>query len=502
MNERIDWTGKLNEFGIEVLNRLGEPSPHLNNPIVTRLQADPEGFVEWIQTVPGYSRVNVARLVVICQMMVYDRQRGPEGDGKPKALRRHWYSYFKTKFAQPFAMALGDYDVNPQGVKEIKDLKWTALLSTTYAEFVDKHGVTYRDLWVKDASRMMKITHDILFKGCNIILAVEKDSLFEDFEGAAQALGARAVYSGKGKSSKAAIEKLLRDAFRWRGEFGVDDWGDPKNPFEDDPLIILHISDHDFDGEAVIGPTFVEQARRYTHNVLEARVGIKPEHVDDPEEHWYKVKVANKGYQKWAEDRALFLYECLECGITFPHVGIHKRNCHECGGDLVSMSLDTHSPHGFEVEALPTKKYYRLIVSALLEVLPFDYIVSKLRDDCKADNVLASEDAAEDILGENDKYKELKDEIDRLGSIMDEFRQELIDELYEVGEDRVDDWRDDDDDPEPEEFYRKVERSGSFALPWRPFDHTKRTRSLVDWMVDSDDNADLVDEWINKDLEW
>jgi hypothetical protein len=413
-------------------------------------------------------------------MVVFDATSGPEGDNKPKALRRAWYAYFKTRFAQPFSAGLGE-DLQ----SERWGLNWAGRLSTTYAKLVDREDVTYRELWVEDASRMMEKFHGSLFNQCNIVVAVEKDSLFADFTTAAQALGARTVYSGKGKSSKAAIEKLLREHFGWG-----QDWRDDPDVFtQDSPLIILHISDHDFDGEQVIGPTFAEQARRYTPHVLEARVGIKPEHVDQGlwREKWYQIKLSNSGYVAWAEQKALFLAECVNCNTQWPVVGAWAENCPNCGGVSLMIKVepgkDGDSAFGFEVEALKTRAYYGLLVDALLQVLPFEYIVSRLRDECKAVAQDAAEQIKDTILADNQSYQDLLAEFDRLEAVKAEFEDRVQNTLTELGEPHTNDWRDtpystEQQDPDPVVFRTYVEDANGWAQAWRPFRTGDRTRSL------------------------
>ncbi len=178
----INWSRHLTPFGRNLLFALGEVATALPtdyNPI-TRALKD-AGFVEQHKDMKGFSRVALSRIATLCQMVVFDAEGGPEGDGQPKALRRHWYAWYKTHFAQPLAMQLGDYHTNGQGVPEINDINWTQRLSTTYAEFVDTGRVTYKDLWVEDASRMMEQAWAVLFRGFHVIVAVEKDSLFGDF---------------------------------------------------------------------------------------------------------------------------------------------------------------------------------------------------------------------------------------------------------------------------------------------------------------------------------
>jgi hypothetical protein len=428
-------------------------------------------------------------------MAVYDHNDGPDGDGKPKGLRRQWYSWFKTRFAQPFSAQLAAHG-DEKEMDGFDGTGWAGRLSTVYGALVDSKNVTYRDLWVDDASRMMDRNWQALFNGCHIIIAVEKDSLFADFKAGSKALGAISLVSGKGKQSKAATEKLLREHFGWRPTH---------DPFsEDRPLIILHISDHDFDGEAVIGPTFGEQARRYTDHILEARVGIKPENVDDWQSDWYDVKTTNNGYITWAESVGLYLAECPVCAGKWPVQGIGPHECPICETEttlVIKMGKKViDQPHGFEVEALPTRNYYRLLVDALLQVLPFETIVERLRDECTASHYDAAETIKNGILQHNDSYQALLREFDRLEEIKAEFEERVKSHFQEAGYNHVSDWRHLEPDPTPDEYEAYVEDANDWSEPWRPFSRELRTRELTEFLR-QDQYSHIVD-YENEIIEW
>lgn len=492
-----NWEKYLGSFGRRLLGAMGIDVsyglPSEYNPITQALKSP--DFVEKYEHIDGFSRSSLSKVATVCQMKVFDAQGGPEGDGECKAIRRHWYSYWKGHFAQPLAKQLGDVKINAQGIEEMNDLVWVGRLSQTYAHFVDNRGLTYKDLWVDDQSRMMSYNWQTLFRGCNIMLAVEKDSLFGDFQAAAKAIGATSVYSGKGKSSKAAIEKVLREHFRWSPDY---------DPFWKDPLVILHISDHDYDGEAVIGPTFAEQARRYTDNIIEVRVGIKPESVLEKgytwDESWYNVKVSNKGYQSWAEKQALFLAQCSSCNHIWPVLSIwenpedleflnededpeyymHSHRCPKCGADAYNIDPNEDTPHGFEVEAMRTRDYYSLIVDALCKAYPFEYIVERLRKECRASAESAAEEITRKILERNRDYQALLSEFDRLEDIKREFEDEVKQWLVKVGDPLRDHFVDVGEEPEYVDFVEHVERAGNYASPWRSFSEEERTQELVE----------------------
>lgn len=499
----MDWNNKLDEFGRKLLRFLGEDPnwlPTDYNPVTAALKS--RNLIAELENESWFDaktcRAKMSRAATICQIIVYDANGGPDGDGKPKGLRRQWYAWYKTNFAQHLSRQLGDVEFKG----------WDGRLSQVYGEFVDKQGVTYRDLWVDDASRMMSSFWETLFGGCHIVLAVEKDSLFADFKAAAKALGAKTLVSGKGKQSKAATEKMLREHFSWTPTH---------NPFTaDEPLIILHLSDHDMDGEAVIGPTFGEQARRYTEHILEARVGIKPEAIAQTEwpEKWYDVKVTNSGYTRWAESEGLFLAECPSCGHMWPVKGTRELeddwgqgmghrcpNCREFTELVVKVGKGIlNQPHGFEVEALPTRAYYPMLVDALLQVLPFDYIISRLRDECKADAYQAARLIAATVYVENESYQALLKEFERLEAIKAEFENTVTNELQALGEPHTGDWRDDDDDPVPADFQHHVEQASDWSSPWRPFSQSDRTVSLVEWLEENEPRT--IEQFEQYRIEW
>lgn len=436
----------------------------------------------------------VSKVATVCQMVVYDQAKGPDGDGERKGLRRQWYHWYKVRFAQPFSRQLAEQGDEKES-QGFDGTGWAGRMSQTYSYLVDQANVTYWDLWVDDASRMMESFWDTLFRGCHIVVAVEKDSLFRDFIPATRALGGKTVVSGKGKQSKAATEKMLREHFGWRHYDTVFT--------QDEPLVVLHISDHDFDGEKVIGPTFGDQARRYTDYILEARVGIKPGLVRDWEGSWYEVKTTNKGYVGWAESKGLFKFECAACGHVWLDQG-HVGECPECWCEVVLTVKDSsgvvNQPHGFEVEALPTRAYYKLLVQALLEVLPFDYIIGKLRDECTADHYRAAETIREAACGQNESYKALLAEFDRLEKIKSQFESMVKNAMIDLGEDCIHLWRDLENDPTQEDFEEHVQSAGSYANPWRPFNKDARTRELVKHLRER--HQELIKGFEQEKIEW
>ncbi len=504
-----------------------------------------------------FNRTSLSKLATICQMLVFNNLKGPEQDGKPKALRRHWYAWYKVKFAQPFAYQLGDYTTT-DGVIVYNDIAWSQRLSQTYAWFVDNarytpndcpdchqqelstdwydtdkwichaencdwNGTledvtcTYRDLWVEDASRMIARTHGELFLKSHIIIAVEKDSLFGDFEAAAKSLGATCIISGKGKSSKAAIEKMLRDFFGWSSQPRTREvWDQDKGTYishalppifsRENPIHVIHVSDHDFDGESVIGPTFAEQIRRYTPHVKEARVGIKPEDLAakgyNVADQMYSVKLSNKGYKKWADNQALFLGECVN---NKEHVTLTKgtvdysdsrqpgnwpNSCHECGGAFVTLRLAGEKPaiaYGLEVEAMRVSDYRDLLVKALLTILDFDYIVERLRLETLAYDELAAQQIRDNMLRGNQSYQDLLADFETLERKKRRFENAIMKTVWPITARQADAYPHQGNDQQPADYIVHVERSD--WGPWRPFSADVRT----EWLVEDAENHHLYD---------
>ena len=501
----MDWQNQLDDFGKALLEAIGESPwylPQDHNPITRALREQEDDFLELYGGIVGFNRMALARVATVCQMVVYDAINGPEHDGELQSLRRHWYAWFKGEFAQIVARIFGDYIVNDNNVIEYNDLAWTGRLSKVYAEFVDAGEVTYKDLWVLDASRMMESFYSALFDKCHIIFCLEKDSLVVSFKNACASLGAIGLISGKGKPSKGASERAMREIFGWRGMRG---W---QNPFSEEfPLYVITLADHDYDGAEVIAPSFAEQFRRYTPWVLEARVGISPEQVvavgQDAWDNAYAVKVKNAGYIRWAEKRALFMATCVRCGNQWPVVGVNDdvwnapHVCPECSGDAATLQVGTDTPHGYEVEALQMSDYRRLMVDALLQILPFETIVAKLRDECKADSYDAAQTICNEICNANEAYQRILKESDALLNAKNAFENEVKRFFRDIGDDHVGEWRDEEDDPTVEDYKDHV--ADASGRVWRPFSTQVRTEKLEELL--RDEHQDDMIEFAEAEIE-
>lgn len=465
-----------------------EVDPTKENPVVRILIENPQEFLRQGNARFGrsFNMTSVSRCATLFQMMLYDATNGPDGDGKPKSLRRHWYHWFKTDFAQRFQNALSDYewDVNGVVAKPMKNRDWEQRQSAVYAELVDVYDLTYLDLWIKDASRMMTAIYDKLFPELNIVLAVEKNSLFEDFISPARAAGIPLVLSGAGKNGKAATELYLRQHFNWPGTY--DENGDFNETFtKENPLIFVVVSDHDYDGEEVINDTFENQARRYTPHVITVRIGIKPEQVTitggNLADAVYEVKLNNTAYEKWALEKGIFITDCDYCGHqNITHGDPARHLCESCSYALNPADLQQDTAYGLEVEAIRTRDYFPLVAQAILQALPFELIVAKLRENTRPDTYTAANTLTNAVIEDTEQLKTLNAELEKLKLLEEGYRQTARHIIETYAQKHIDDFYDEGDDPTPEQFINHVASAGSYPSPWRPFSASRRTTLLIE----------------------
>jgi hypothetical protein len=196
----------------------------------------------------------------------------------------------------------------------------------------------------------------------------------------------------------------------------------------------------------------------------------------------------------------LFWAECDDCGHTWIAVGVHE-HCPQCDGEAKEINVKEVTPHGFEVEALSTRDYRGLLVDALLSVLPWDTVISALRDECTADaDAAASTIRDADVLAKNATYQALLAESERLNAIRAEFENKAHRALFELGQEHVGDFRDEGDDPDVDDFRTHVQSASDYASPWRPFDADSRTASLVAWIRENE--PDSITALVETVIEW
>ena len=515
------WHKHLTSFDREVLDLLevdySYGLPKDRNPIAEAFRAPIERmrtengqlgfeieskfFLKWLEPMSGFGKESLARLWILCQMAIHDAVGGPEGDGQDKGQRRLWYTTYKNQFAQPASAQwalLGD----AKELSGFDGIAWAGRLSLTLGKLVREEGLTFHQMWIKDKSRMIATFYETLIQGLNVVVAVEKDSMLDDFKAICQRLGFKAVVSGKGKQSTGFTEDMLRTVFGWTRD---------RDPFTaESPLIFVTVTDHDFDGREVIAPTFSEQARIYTPHVTEIRAAVTPDQVrmyiereeTEPFEqcidrYWFDGKVKNKAYEAWSAEHALFQFECINesCGryaldndgeptdkweeTEWIAVG-STSTCPKCGTKsslniLLAKSIE-NQPHTFEVECLPMRSYYRQIAEALLTVVPFKTIVAGLRDLCTASSYQAARTLTDYVCANNSDYSYWKKQLDEIEARCSSFEDSVRQRLENIGADYESLWRDLEDDPEPEDM---VQHSLQGWNVWRPFDADLRTKRLT-----------------------
>lgn len=444
----IDWRTCLEGIELQIFDYLD-----LDEPLNSQVSTLSDAYHIYKLSIPSISKI-----ATVFMMIQFDDSNGIDNAGKPVSLRRHWYAWFKS-FAQLFSQQARYEDIQ----QATWGIRWAGVLSKCYSEFVNTGLITYEDLWVRDASRMMQSTHNPLFINANILICVEKDSLFEDFYLIGQRLGVTAVYSGKGVSSKGAIEKLINEHF-CDCEIDVDR-----------PLHVLIITDYDYSGHKVISPTFYEQLSRYVKNVKAIRVGIYPQQI--PEglrlEKAYQVKTGNKSSKDWADTYGICTYVCEDCGIGYLSM-TEVTVCDKCNGNSI---ITNNEVLGYEIEALPIADYSPLIVDMLLEVMSFDHIIDRLRFECIADIDMVTEQLMNEALSYNDHYTSLLRQLNNI-------RVHISDSIRSSLEGNERNWEMDDDNPTVQDYINHVSNVYDYS-PWRPFKVADRNESMIDWYKDT-----------------
>ena len=467
---------------------------------------------------PGINGTSLARAQSICQQLMW-QGKGPEDDQLPKTLRKLWYAGHKESF-QRISERLKVWRKNGK----MDDTQANATLSKVYGEFVDTGLVTYLDLYVKDGSRTFQVWPEYERLPAplgNILFAIEKDAAYEDVSLMARALGAAVAMSGGGKMGKAGTENMVRAAFSTR-------W-DTETPGDlvtaDNPLYVLVISDWDYDGEAVIAKTFVDQIERYIdkHLIQWVRVGIEPRQVTamgyTPDDKAYRVKNdVNGAYSEWCQRNGLFNVnghwvqgmdhiEPYQIDRVLPSFLTQEereqaieRPTHK---DLVAIFKEL-SPWGYELDALKRVEYATLVIDGLLEMIPWDTLIDTLSRKAWSNNDTVTQDLVRDILKDNPEYsalaehlEELKEwfaaKVQELEDKAEEFESDLYKELFTLVEQHDEDDRIKDNDPytDVDQLVRHMRRKDIWNY-WQPF--SRYTRNAAHQHLVEVEHPDKLDE--------
>lgn len=342
----------------------------------------------WIGSSPRKSLI--LKAYVLCQTACLNQSGGAIGTGDLGTIRQRWY-FSKDPAAMGFkfaAQALEQYLIRSADVVLVGDAgerdraqlsgakrieyknRWTkarakdteetlgrtarihiwpkagwgrsyaCLQSKIMADLV-RDGLTYNQLWVRDASRKVK-GYAPLLTGFHGALLLEKEGLFEHFTNFCQAAGVPVLVAMSGANAFSSTEAVLNDHFRtYDGHY---------RPTIDNPLHLFVISDHDYSGHVPIQEGAAAQFRRYLADaVIVHRIGISPQQVRDAGR-----SVAQAGYEfdtnrnratkEWADDEGVWVGETC---------------------------------FGIEVEALEPAAYIEALVEAIIEAVGGDEALRK-----------------------------------------------------------------------------------------------------------------------------
>ncbi len=177
--------------------------------------------------------------------------------------------------------------------------------SSILADLV-RDGLTYDELWVRDASRDVARFSPIVDDLHGVIL-LEKEGLFEHFQGICKAAGVPMLMAMSGVNAFSAVEAVLNDRFRsWEGRY---------SPTPENPLHLFVISDHDYYGFVPVQDGAAQQFERYLPGaVVVHRVGITPEQLRgqgrSPVQAGYEFEVDyNRATEEWADVHGVWVGE-------------------------------------------------------------------------------------------------------------------------------------------------------------------------------------------------
>ncbi|MFH1569116.1 MAG: hypothetical protein ABIL09_14070, partial [Gemmatimonadota bacterium] len=202
--------------------------------------------------------------------------------------------------------------------------------SEVLAELV-RQGLTYDELWCRDASRDVESFTGLLpdFYGC---ILLEKQGLFEHCQTFSKNAGVPVLVAMSGANAFSSVEAILFDNFAtWEGDY---------KPAADNPLHLFVISDHDYSGMVPIQGGAAAQFERYLPDAVEVhRVGITPEQVEAEgrtvESAGYEFQAdRNRATEEWADEHGLWVD-----GVCY----------------------------GLEVEALAPRAFVEALVAAVVE---------------------------------------------------------------------------------------------------------------------------------------
>jgi len=480
------------------------------------------------------NKTALLRLYVLAQTNALNSLRGPIGNGELGTLRQRWYASksneamgfkFVSQAIERYFIRSADVVLVPsepaaqrareQGAKRVvykvnwkksdekqladelgRDVRvytspkdgWGRQYAQTHSSILAdlvRDGLTYEELWVRDASRDVS-TYQPILPGFSGILVLEKQGLFEHFQKFCERAGMPILLAMSGNNAFSGVETIINDSLR--------DYEGRLKPTTDNPLHIFSISDFDPAGMGPVEAGAVAQFERYLPEAVELhRVGVMPEQLRELGrsvlQAGYEVEIKNKMYEQWAD----------EYGVKI--------------GDRV---------YGIELEALTPEQYIKFLIEKMVEALGGD---NELKERLAA---MAEPNWSNVERRVTDKVKAMSTLIERLNKLA-EWAQDTYDEQSEVAREWVSDeigdsdddeaWRNQDeivelieekvkeekDSIEIDDFTRHVTKG--WYGSWRPVDSEQATRAVVDVFVDDkgkemtekaeeidEDNDELLDD--------
>lgn len=204
-------------------------------------------------------------------------------------------------------------------------------LSAGLAELV-REGLTYEELWVRDASRDYT-SFNGLIPGFYGILAIEKEGEYEHFAPLCRSLGMPMLLAMGGNNAFSGVEYIINQHLRdWNGQLRVS---------PDNPLHLFVISDFDWAGFQPVCEAAYEQFKRYLgDSVVLHRVGLNADQLA----HY---------------DRSIVL-----AGYKFKH---NKNAAYAEWAQEYGVWVDEDTCYGIEMEALDPIEYAPFLIAAIVE---------------------------------------------------------------------------------------------------------------------------------------
>jgi hypothetical protein len=240
-----------------------------------------------------YTKAYLMRSIIMNEKQFY---RG----GEDRTLRGVWYAVVKPTLDK-LGLLTSD-DQTEEGLTA-----WDATLSNYMGDLLRKGLLLYSDLGIHDTSRQKRnpsisyFTSNVQTYGYqasaapypNIIIATEKDTVYNIISGMAQLLGCSCI-SAKGQNALGAMEMLVKGVVndrRYKGE---------------KTIYILSMTDYDPAGYYIAGALrkqaediLIALGEEYNWTVEDARIGIEPDQLDPDivRANMYTPKPAN--LEKW-----------------------------------------------------------------------------------------------------------------------------------------------------------------------------------------------------------